>query len=283
MMYQFIYTMYWLQVSLHKVFVNGVRLAPVNETGHFIHAVLMDVPEYLKNSDIELVLSTYGAVAHITKEYVEFRGFELENETRHVLFSYVTKELPESLILDGFHVFVNYTPQCKTRTMYGVNDLISKPDNIPKHVMEKVVKTMGNSEVREKSQIQKHQHKATLAAAVTAEKPAACPAAEIASSSSEGSVYMKPNKTLSLANLPQCEEKEDYTMKYDKELETLSLMSGSNSFTGKDITGSGGVYSRGRRTSMEQRYNTGKQKQRGRSVEPAHRFPWDETDPVTRL
>lgn len=287
-------------MALHKVFVKGIRLAPVNETGHFIQATLLDVPEYLQCSDIELILNTYGSVAHIKKEYFEYQGFQLENETRHVLFSYLVKDLPEIIVIDGFEVCVNYVPQARTRTMYGVDDLITQPANIPKHVMETVQKTMAKSDVRDKSRILSHSRSQlkmrdykSQDSQDSIDRPfkkmsvSSTGAAEVqydpcVNTGESGQPERKSLKTLSLADLPHGEDKDDFTAKYDKELETLSLISRSPSFSEKDSK-NGSFFPFQRRPSLDQEIDEREKTSKQETLAALVKSHWREQDPETKL
>ena len=61
---------------------------------------------------------------------------------RHMLFSYLTKEIPQKIILDGQDVHVNYHRQAlKPRPPANMEEVISYPDNIPRHVIAAIQQT----------------------------------------------------------------------------------------------------------------------------------------------
>lgn len=67
--------------------IKGSRLAQVSDTSaQFAKVTLLDVPEYLTNRQVESYMSYYGNVVHIQREYFEYHGHKLQNETRFVRF-----------------------------------------------------------------------------------------------------------------------------------------------------------------------------------------------------
>jgi hypothetical protein len=90
-------------------------MAHVGESGQFIRVTLLDVPEYLNSADVEKQLREYGVVAHIKREYLEYHGYKIENETRHVLFSKLHKEIPSRIAIDGQEIFVSYRHTVRNR------------------------------------------------------------------------------------------------------------------------------------------------------------------------
>ena len=64
------------------------------------------MPDYLSSSDIEAELLAYGSVAHIKRDYHEFDGYRLDSEVRHIFFTSLDRELPQSISIDGNDIFV---------------------------------------------------------------------------------------------------------------------------------------------------------------------------------
>ena len=62
--------------------INGVRLGPVTESGFFVRVTLTDVPEYISTGELERELSEFGSVVHSKREYMDYHGYKVENETR---------------------------------------------------------------------------------------------------------------------------------------------------------------------------------------------------------
>ncbi len=104
-----------------KVLINGVRMAAVGEYGQFLKVTLMDVPEYLTNLDIERELREYGTVAYVKREYIDYRGHKIENETRNVLFSTFHQDIPQRIFIDGNPIFVLYKSPLRSRTNEDVS------------------------------------------------------------------------------------------------------------------------------------------------------------------
>lgn len=128
------------KIASRRVLVNGVRMAPVGESGHFIHVTLYDVPHEVSSMEIERELRDFGSVVHIRREYIEYQGYKIENETRHVLFSELTHEIPPKISLDGQDIYVQYRSQSNRAIVNsGSEPLISQSKNIPKHVMTSIV------------------------------------------------------------------------------------------------------------------------------------------------
>lgn len=100
-----------------KIHINGTRLAMVTDSGQFVKATLLDVPEYLNSGDIEHVLREYGSVAHVKREYLDFKGHKLENETRLVLFSRLDTEIPGRIKVDGNEILVTCRPVSRKEDM----------------------------------------------------------------------------------------------------------------------------------------------------------------------
>ena len=59
-------------------------MAHVAPTGQFVQVTLLDVPEYLTNSQVEKFMSYYGRIVNIKREYFEYEGKKIENETRYL-------------------------------------------------------------------------------------------------------------------------------------------------------------------------------------------------------
>ena len=58
-------------------------MAHVAPTGQFVQVTLLDVPEYLTNSQVEKFMSYYGRIVNIKREHFEYKGNKIENETRY--------------------------------------------------------------------------------------------------------------------------------------------------------------------------------------------------------
>lgn len=140
------------KVSTRRVHINNVRLANVTETGQFVKVTLLDVPEYLSSVDIEKELREYGSVVHVKREFFEYQSLRIENETRHVLFSTLRREIPPKIVIDGQEVFVNYRlNQLKRQDGDPSGDSekeprISQSKNIPKYVMSRISGSPGEGE-----------------------------------------------------------------------------------------------------------------------------------------
>ena len=71
------------QVCDSKLSIKGIKVADVAQTGQFVQVTLLDVPEYVSNSQVEKFMSYYGSVVIIKREYFEYEGRKIENETRY--------------------------------------------------------------------------------------------------------------------------------------------------------------------------------------------------------
>lgn len=111
------------RLASRKLHINGVRIAAVGESGHFLRVTLLDVPEYLSSVDIERELRQYGSVAHVRREYIEFRGHRIENETRQVLFSHIRRDLPQCIQIEGHAVYVNHRHNTLSRAQDDTHDV----------------------------------------------------------------------------------------------------------------------------------------------------------------
>ena len=103
------------KLDSRKVSINGMRVAAVGEYGQFLRVTLMDVPDYLTSIDIERELREYGTVVYVKREYIDYRGHKIENETRQVLFSTFHRDIPSRIDIDGNLVFVSYKSPLRSR------------------------------------------------------------------------------------------------------------------------------------------------------------------------
>lgn len=90
--------------------VRDIPIGMVDENGQFFLITLDNVPSFIGNTEIESLMSKFGAVAGITKDYIEVKGKKIENERRRVLFTMLNDkiQIPKVIKLHGMTIFSQY-------------------------------------------------------------------------------------------------------------------------------------------------------------------------------
>ncbi len=76
-------------LSKKKLLVMSVPLGIVNDQGQFQTFILDNVPQCIKDDQLEEFMGRFGVVAGSTREYLDFKGYKIENERRTVLYTAV--------------------------------------------------------------------------------------------------------------------------------------------------------------------------------------------------